>query len=105
MHYAASLDAPLEGAEDFTLQDMILDHMAEEDYRFIEKDDFWHDGHELLEEAIMERTSERIQEAFPVMLERNCKLADAEVCGKNYWRCWIESFAGEVRPLREQPLF
>ena len=40
MSCAASLDAPLEGAEDVTLQDMIIDHMSEEDCRFIEDKDF-----------------------------------------------------------------
>jgi ribosomal protein L32 len=31
MRYAMSLDAPVEGTEDLTLQDMIIDHMSEED--------------------------------------------------------------------------
>ncbi len=77
MHNAISLDVPLEDTEELTLQDMIIDHLAEEEYRFIENADFWRDVHELLEEAINERTSGRIREALLVMLEHNCKLADA----------------------------
>lgn len=77
MRYAASLDAPIEGAEDLTLQDMIIDNMSEEDYRFIENDDFWKDVHELLEETILSATSGKIQEAFITMLHENCIFSEA----------------------------
>ncbi len=77
MRYAASLDAPIEGAEDLTLKDMIIDHMSEEDYRFVEDDAFWQDVHELLEETILAATSGRIQEAFLTMLHENCTFPEA----------------------------
>lgn len=77
MHHVASLDTPIDGTEDLTLQDMIVDHLSEEDYRFIESDDFWRDVHELLEETIIERTTGRIQEAFLVMLHENCTFPEA----------------------------
>lgn len=77
MRYAASLDAPLDGAKDITLQDTIIDHMSEEDYRFIENDAFWQDVHELLEETILSVTSGRLQEAFLTMLHENCIFSEA----------------------------
>ena len=51
--------------------------MLEEDYRFIENDDFWQDVHELLEETILNVTSGRIQKAFLVMLHENCTFPEA----------------------------
>lgn len=77
MHHAVSLDTPIEGTEDLTLQDMIIDHLAEEDYRFIEDDAFWQDVHMLLEETILSVTSGRIQEAFLIMLHENCTFPEA----------------------------
>lgn len=77
MHRAVSLDTPIEDAEDITLQDMIIDHMAEEDYRFIESADFWRDVHELLEDTIMHVTSGPVQDTFLVMLREGCKFSEA----------------------------
>jgi len=77
MHKILSLDEPINDTEDLTLQDMIIDHMAEEYYRFAENNDFWRDVREILEEAINERTTGRIREALMVMLEKNCKFVDA----------------------------
>lgn len=77
MHSAVRLDAPIEGTEDLTFQDMIVDHMAEEQYRFIENEDFWRDVHDLLEEAIYSVTSREVQEVFLIMLHENCNAAEA----------------------------
>lgn len=77
MHRAVSLDTPIADADDMTLQDMIIDHMAEEDYHFIESADFWRNVHELLEDAIMHITSGAVQDAFLVMLHEGCKFSEA----------------------------
>lgn len=68
---AMSLEAPIEGTEDLTLQDMIIDHLAEEDYRFIENMDFWKDVHELLERAIYSVTKGQGQDILLIMLHKN----------------------------------
>lgn len=77
MHHALSLDTPLEGVEDLMMQDMIIDHLSEEDCRFIENADFWQDVHELLEGTILSVTSGRTQEAFLIMLHENCIFSEA----------------------------
>lgn len=75
--YALRLDAPINDTEDLTLQDMVVDQMAEENYRFVENVNFWRDVRELLDEAINERTTGRIREALLVMLDKNCNFPDA----------------------------
>ncbi|MDF2855855.1 MAG: hypothetical protein K0Q87_1706 [Neobacillus sp.] len=77
MRYAVSLESPVKGTEDLTLKDIIVDHMVEEDYRFIEDDAFWQDVHELLEETSLKVTSGSIQEALIKMLHENCTLLEA----------------------------
>lgn len=77
MHSVVSLDAPLENAEDITLHDLVADQLSEDDHRFVEDQYFWQDVHELLEEAINERTTGRIQEAFLIMLHENCTFLEA----------------------------
>lgn len=86
LRYAVSFNDPVKGAkgsksvegeESLTFQDIIIDHMAEEEYRLIENEEFWEDVHELLEKTILNATSGKMQEILLVMLHEGCIIAEA----------------------------
>lgn len=75
LNTAVSLDTPIEGTEDLTLADMLIDTQSEEYYRHLEDTDLWRSVHELLLQAI-ENISETYQDFFLVMLEHGTGVAD-----------------------------
>lgn len=75
LNSAVSLDTPIEGTEDLTLADMLIDTQSEEYYRHLEDTDLWRSVHELLLQAI-ENISEAYQDFFLVMLEHGTGVMD-----------------------------
>lgn len=60
-----------------TLKDMIVDAMAEEDYRLIENADYWKDVHELLSDSIQAATKGVVRDILTVMLEQGFNFSAA----------------------------
>lgn len=75
LNSAVSLDTPIEGTEDLTLADMLIDTQSEEYYRRLEDVDLWQSVHELLRQAI-ENIPEEYQDFFLVMLEHGTGVMD-----------------------------
>lgn len=75
--HAISTDTPLSSNEELTLQDMLIDPLAAEEFRNIEDADFWREVHEILEEAINNTLEGDTHTAFTVMLNYNCGVGEA----------------------------
>lgn len=83
LNSAVSLDTPIEGTEELTLADMLIDTQSEEYYRHLEDADLWQSVHELLLQAI-ERIPEEYRAFFLVMLEHGTGVMDTlRIMGAN----------------------
>lgn len=76
LNSAVSLDTPIEGAEDLTLADMLIDTQSEGYYRQIEDEDLWRSVRDLLQDGIDE-LPDTYRDMFQVMLERGVNAGEA----------------------------
>lgn len=74
LNSAVSLDAPIEGTEDLTLADMLIDAESEAYYRHIEDEDLWKSVYEILRRGIG-KLPEEYRDFFYVMLEHGTDVA------------------------------
>lgn len=76
LNSAVSLDTPIEGTEDLTLADMLVDTQSEGYYRRVEDEDLWRSVRDLLQDGIDE-LPDTYRDMFQVMLERGVKAGEA----------------------------
>lgn len=77
LNSAASLDSLVDGTEDLTLADMIVDDIAEAYYRRIEDDDFWLSVNRLLDEAIGRIRDNKGRDLVRHMFYNGCNIKEA----------------------------
>lgn len=75
LNSAVSMDTPVNGTEDITLADMLIDDTAEAYYRYLEDEDFWHDVRRVLHKAA-DVVPPAYQEFFHVMIDNGTGVSD-----------------------------
>ena len=75
LNSAVSVDMPVNGTEDITLADMLIDDTAEAYYRHLEDEDFWHDVGRVLHRAVKVVPPD-YQEFFHVMIDNGTGVSD-----------------------------